>query len=243
MSFEVVYQPKEIRVYIYGPFPQPANGKDVKGEISLQPRNDKRATRLALRHVAPPESEQDYLSVPADLSRVKDGELTATIKLENVPLPQHPTATFTQAVVMSKAQLQVTLAALDQSDRALIARQRVCPVTGAELGGMGGPIKVLVGGRPLYLCCKGCLGKVQSAPEAYLRKASPAGQKCNNVSFEIHYFDQFKFPLRLRAEGELEVTTDGWSTQYPVPTSSGCQRDHGVAPTWVPRRGLLPRNR
>ena len=176
LSFEVVYQPQEIRVYIYGPFPKPASGKDVKGEISLQPRNDQRATRLTLRHVAPPEREQEYLSVPVDLSRVKDGELTATIKLENVPLPQHPTATFTQEVVLSKARLQVVLAALDQNDRARIARQRVCPVTGAELDSMGGPIKVLVGGRPLYLCCKGCLGKVQNAPEAYLRKASPASQ-------------------------------------------------------------------
>jgi hypothetical protein len=108
------------------------------------------------------------------LSRVKEGELTATIKLENVPLPPDSTATFTQAVVLSKAGLQVVLAELDPSDQARIARQRVCPVTGAELDSMGGPVKVLVGGTPLYLCCKGCLGKVQIAPEKYLQKASQA---------------------------------------------------------------------
>jgi hypothetical protein len=176
LSFEVVYQPKEIRVYLYGPFPQPASSKDVKGEISLQQRGGKRATRLTLRHVAPPEGERDYLSVPADLSRVKEGDLTATIKLENAPLPPHSTATFTQAVVLSKGGLQVDLAELDQSDQARIARQRVCPVTGAELDSMGGPVKVLVGGQPLYLCCKGCLSKVKNAPEKFLPKASQANQ-------------------------------------------------------------------
>ncbi|MHB0958838.1 MAG: hypothetical protein ACYC0X_15165 [Pirellulaceae bacterium] len=176
LSFEVVYQPKEIRVYLYGPFPQPANSKDVKGEISLQQRSGKRVTRLTLQHVAPPEGEQDYLSVPADLSRVKEGELSATIKLENVPLPPQSTATFTQAVVLSKGGLQVVLAELDPSDQDRIARQRVCPVTGAELNSMGGPVKVLVGGKPLYLCCKGCLSKVKSDPEKFLSKAIQSNQ-------------------------------------------------------------------
>ncbi|MHB9075962.1 MAG: hypothetical protein ACYC3X_00555 [Pirellulaceae bacterium] len=176
LTFEVVYQKQEIRVYIYGPFPQPASGKDVKGEISWQPRGDKPATHLTLRHVTPPEHEPDYLSVPVDLSRVKDGELTATIRLENVPLPQHPTTTFKQEVSLSKVRLQVVLAELDPSDQARITRQRVCPVTGAELGSMGGPVKVLVGGQPLYLCCEGCVGKVQSAPEKFLQKANPASQ-------------------------------------------------------------------
>jgi YHS domain-containing protein len=63
-----------------------------------------------------------------------------------------------------------------QSDQSGIARQRVCPVTGAELGSMGEPVKVVVGGQPLYLCCKGCLDKVRSDPEAYLRRTSRASQ-------------------------------------------------------------------
>lgn len=176
VSFEAVYLPREIRIYLYGPYPQPANTKDVKGEISLQQRGGKQATRLTLRHVAPPEGEQDYLSVPADLGRVKEDEMTATIKLENVPLPPNSTAKFTQAVVLSKGGLQVVLAELDSSDQGRIARQRVCPVTGAELDSMGGPVKVLVGGQPLYLCCKGCLGKVKNAPEKFVPKAGQTKQ-------------------------------------------------------------------
>ncbi len=176
MTFEVVFLPQEICVYLYGRLPQPASAKDVTGEVSLQLRNEQRATRVALRYVAQRAGAQGYLSAPVDLRRVKDGDLRATIKLANLPLQNRPGITFTQAVVLSKAKPQVTLAALDQSDQAGIAGQRVCPVTGAALDSMGGPVKVLVGGQPLYLCCKGCLGKVQSAPEAYLRKASQASQ-------------------------------------------------------------------
>jgi YHS domain-containing protein len=176
LTFEVVYQPQEIRVYLYGVMPSPESAKDVTGEVSLQRPYDGRATRVALRYVAQPAGQQDYLAAPVDLSRVKDGELTATVKLANLPLQNRPEITFAQAIVVSKLKPQVALAALDQSDQAGIARQRVCPVTGAALDSMGGPIKVLVGGQLLYLCCKGCLGKVQSAPEAYLRKASQASQ-------------------------------------------------------------------
>ena len=41
-------------------------------------------------------------------------------------------------------------------DEKLIARQKVCPVTDEPLGSMGRPVKVMVEGRPLFLCCKAC---------------------------------------------------------------------------------------
>jgi hypothetical protein len=62
----------------------------------------------------------------------------------------------------------VALAALDQRDQARIARQKVCPVTGARLGSMGDPIKVLVGNHPLYLCCTDCIAKVKESPGRYV---------------------------------------------------------------------------
>lgn len=176
-TFEVVYLPQEIRVYLYGVvMPYPASAKDVTGEVFLQRPYDERATGVALHYVAQPAGEQDYLSAPVDLSRVNAGELMATVKLANLPLKNRPGISFVQNVVLSRAKPQVALARLDQSDRAGIARQRVCPVTGAVLGSMGDPTKVLVDEQPLYLCCKACLGKVQSDPEAYLRKAGQVSQ-------------------------------------------------------------------
>lgn len=57
--------------------------------------------------------------------------------------------------------------------------QKLCPVTGDELGSMGAPIPVTVRGRTIWLCCRGCVTKVQRDPDKYLRKveAERAGQQ------------------------------------------------------------------
>ncbi|MCL4854162.1 MAG: hypothetical protein KJZ78_22610, partial [Bryobacteraceae bacterium] len=156
----------------YGIVPSPVSAKDVTGEVALQRPYDERAIRVALRYVGQLAGQQDYLQAPVDLGRVNDGELTARVKLANLPLQNRPGITFSQSVAVSKAKPSVALSGLDEGDRAGIARQRVCPVTGAALDSMGGPIKVQIGDQALYLCCKGCLGKIEGDPEAYLRKAS-----------------------------------------------------------------------
>jgi hypothetical protein len=71
----------------------------------------------------------------------------------------------------AKAKLPVIEAAIGKDDKALIERQKVCPVSGEKLGGMGDPVKLLVDGHPVYLCCEGCVAKVKHDPETYLRKA------------------------------------------------------------------------
>ncbi|MHB1033411.1 MAG: hypothetical protein ACYC35_03370 [Pirellulales bacterium] len=176
LFFEVVYQPQEIRVYVYGPWPQPRSVKDITGEVSLQPYRDTHVTRVELHYVAVPAGEQDYLSATADLSGAEEKRLMATIKLKNLPVANHSTVEFSRAVVVSEPTPRVTLAELDKSDQAGIARQKVCPVTGAKLGSMGDPIKVLVDGNSLYLCCQGCVAKVEGSPEMYLAKVGQSHQ-------------------------------------------------------------------
>ncbi|MBX9627416.1 MAG: hypothetical protein K2X82_26670 [Gemmataceae bacterium] len=46
--------------------------------------------------------------------------------------------------------------------------QRTCPVMGDVLGEMGEPIPVSVKGQTVYVCCKGCVSKVQRDPDKYL---------------------------------------------------------------------------
>jgi hypothetical protein len=48
--------------------------------------------------------------------------------------------------------------------------QIICPVTGEPLGTMGTPIPVTVKGQTIYVCCKGCVAKVQANPDLYLQK-------------------------------------------------------------------------
>lgn len=172
LSFEVVYRPQEIRVYIYGLMPYPESAKEARGEVVMQVRGNPQVFRYPLSYVAPPagSGEQDHLAAAVDLTHVQDGDMRVTFNLENLPLPHRPKVAFTQMFAISKAKLSVAVAALGEGDRAGIAHQQVCPVTGASLGSMGDPIKVLVDGQPLYLCCQGCVAKVKNAPETYLAK-------------------------------------------------------------------------
>jgi len=172
---EVVYRPQEIRVYLYESSMRPVTARGVQGRVAMKAQGQQRIVRLPLRYVAPAAGsrEQDYLAAKVDVSRVRDGSMTVTFELADLPHPKEPQASFTQEFALSEIPLKVTLAALTRADQAGIARQKVCPVTGTELGGHGTPVKVLIGDRPVYLCCKGCLEKVQKDPELYLRKVYP----------------------------------------------------------------------
>jgi membrane fusion protein, copper/silver efflux system len=57
---------------------------------------------------------------------------------------------------------------LSPADRALAVRQKVCPVTGELLDSMGGPIRVEVSGRTVFVCCQGCDAPLRKNPEKYL---------------------------------------------------------------------------
>jgi hypothetical protein len=55
-------------------------------------------------------------------------------------------------------------------DEKLIARQRLCPVTDEPLGSMGAPVKLVVDGRVVYICCKACEKELRSDARKYLAK-------------------------------------------------------------------------
>ncbi|MGO8749262.1 MAG: hypothetical protein ACLQNE_25155 [Thermoguttaceae bacterium] len=62
------------------------------------------------------------------------------------------------------------VAAAESTDKGLIAKQKICPVTGAPLGSMGNPVKVVVKDRTVFLCCAGCKAKFLAATDTYLKK-------------------------------------------------------------------------
>jgi len=59
---------------------------------------------------------------------------------------------------------------LSAEDRQLIARQKLCPVTEEPLGSMGTPMRVIIDGRVVFLCCKGCEAEFRGHPKQYLAK-------------------------------------------------------------------------
>lgn len=55
-----------------------------------------------------------------------------------------------------------------ESNEQIARRQKVCPVTGAPLDSMGGPVRVSVAGRPVLICCKGCEKPLLKKPDQFL---------------------------------------------------------------------------
>lgn len=61
-------------------------------------------------------------------------------------------------------------AKLAPEDRALVEAQDYCPVMPKQkLGGMGAPVKVVIKGQPVFLCCESCKGTAEDEPDETLK--------------------------------------------------------------------------
>jgi Cu(I)/Ag(I) efflux system membrane fusion protein len=69
------------------------------------------------------------------------------------------------------AKITQALARLSEADRKLAERQQFCPVmTDNRLGSMGVPVKVVIDGEPVFLCCDGCRTAAQEKARETLEK-------------------------------------------------------------------------
>ncbi|MBI3863189.1 MAG: efflux RND transporter periplasmic adaptor subunit [Planctomycetia bacterium] len=70
----------------------------------------------------------------------------------------------------AEREIREALAELSPEDRALAESQRFCPVLAdSRLGSMGTPIKLMVQGRPVFICCEGCQKRALENPVATLQ--------------------------------------------------------------------------
>jgi len=161
-SLEVVYLPQETRVYLYGKSRQPLSARELRAQMSMQLPSQTGVRQFALQYVAQPigSKDQDYVATAVDVTQLPD-ETPIKFRFENLPDRPHSKAEFNPLFSRCQVRPYVARVLLTQADREGLARQQTCPITGATLGSMGDPIKVLVGDRPLYLCCTGCIDKVE----------------------------------------------------------------------------------
>ena len=67
------------------------------------------------------------------------------------------------------AKIKAALAKLSEADRKLAEAHRYCAAEPENrLGSMGAPIKLEVGGKPVFLCCAGCREHALADPKATL---------------------------------------------------------------------------
>ncbi len=70
-----------------------------------------------------------------------------------------------------EAKITAALAKLSDADRKIAEQQRFCAVLGeSRLGSMGAPVKVMIEGQPVFVCCEGCREDALSDPKATLSK-------------------------------------------------------------------------
>ena len=74
--------------------------------------------------------------------------------------------------------IAAALAKLSAADRAVAVAQKFCVVLEENrLGFMGTPVKVMIDGQPVFLCCVGCKKKALADPQATLAKAANARRR------------------------------------------------------------------
>ncbi|MEO2089629.1 MAG: efflux RND transporter periplasmic adaptor subunit, partial [Gemmataceae bacterium] len=65
------------------------------------------------------------------------------------------------------------LAKLAPDDRKLAKAQGTCPVLdGSRLGSMGAPVKLVLDGKPVFVCCSGCTDQATAEPAKIAAKAA-----------------------------------------------------------------------
>ncbi|MBS0266226.1 MAG: efflux RND transporter periplasmic adaptor subunit [Planctomycetes bacterium] len=75
------------------------------------------------------------------------------------------------------AKIQAALANLPAADQALAVKQRFCVVLPkSRLGSMGPPVKMMVAGQPVFLCCEACEEEALADPAATLKKVEKLKQ-------------------------------------------------------------------
>jgi len=78
----------------------------------------------------------------------------------------------TLATVAKLTKVSAVLARMPAQDRAAAEAQKYCAIANKNfLGSMGVPVRLEVGGKPVFLCCKGCTAKVKANPAAALATA------------------------------------------------------------------------
>jgi hypothetical protein len=115
---------------------------------------------------APPGSKDmpNYPSTPG----AKPGDATPSDKKAADAKPAKP---FDVAgTQLSDKEIAAISKIESEPDRKIALEQKLCPMTGAHLGSMGKPAKVMLKDQAVFLCCEGCEEDAKAKPAEALAK-------------------------------------------------------------------------
>lgn len=112
-----------------------------------------------------PTREGAYASVPARPDHKEHQRAPA-----EPPARPFDDSTDADRPTMQGPVARITVTTATPADEAAIRAQGVCPVTNQPLGSHGQPTKIVIDGRPVFVCCRGCIDTVKKEPDRYLAK-------------------------------------------------------------------------
>lgn len=179
-QFEVVFKKDGLAVYPHGPGVTPAAISRMSAQaFFLMPGASRYSEPYTLRPASGQAGPDASLALAVDLSKVPARGTKVTVRVFGLPDAVKPKAEFTVPFALAEsAALTVTTAT--KADEPALARMKRCPVSGEELGSMGPPLKVARGESSTFLCCKGCLKKVEADPGKYLGAAAAPDAKADH---------------------------------------------------------------
>lgn len=159
LRVETIVEPGGLRLFIYGPNGKALDLSGTRGLVTLQIDGDAKRYRYDLFPEVGEDKQAESMAVAVDLSRMAGRNVKLAYQLVGVQGAGRKPLQFsaTASVPMTEAQRVA----------AAIAEQKVCPVSGQPLGGMGKPIPVTVGDQTVYVCCAGCIDAVKENPAKY----------------------------------------------------------------------------
>jgi hypothetical protein len=182
-QFEVVLRKDGLNVYPMGQKNEPIDASRLSGTVTFALPGVSKPFTYRLRATAQAgERTPDSLGLVVDLSKVPAQGSTVAVQISGLADPTEPTAGFTVSFALP-ATLAITFTKATTADQQAIAVQKVCKISGEDLGAMGTPIKATRGDRSTFLCCPACKEKLQADPDKYLvaeistSKATKADQR------------------------------------------------------------------
>jgi hypothetical protein len=172
--FEVVFARTGLKLYPLTRDQKPTDASRLSATATFYHPNSPNPwfQRPLLRAAVAPGQTPTSLDLALDLSTIPAMGAKVAFEVGGLPDAAAPSASFTVPFALPAPALAV--APPTEADTAAIAAQKVCKVSGDPLDSMGGPLKVTLGDRSTFVCCKACVDKIESDPDRYLAAPPPA---------------------------------------------------------------------
>jgi len=147
----------------------------IKAAIARMPEAD-RASAAAQRYCPMMGTVRlGAMGVPVKLL-INDKQVFVCCKGCQEEAVEHGKETLSKAEKLKRIAAAITK--LPAGDQALVEAQMFCAVAKENrLGSMGIPVKLMLEGKPVFLCCEGCEGEARANPKATLAQVEAIKKK------------------------------------------------------------------